>query len=415
MRGYNPDFLDNIHLPLPDFSARLAGEIHRSADLDEQVIAHYPNYSVITNAHTDKRSAVVAALNIDQNQYRRTHRSDRWRTDSRIGEENQLNNDYYRNNPWDRGHLARRDNAAWGADEREAQIASDETFYYSNASLQHQNLNQDEWLALEDWVRDLDIVKGGKISSFSGPFYAAHDRSITPEGRPLALVPAGFFKVVCFINKDSDALDVRAFVIYQDEEALRDRAGRQRYNNLTYQSTITEVEALTGLLFDSRIYHANPLFAHIDSAARDGHGETITPERFEVAKSEDLMARETPRPVIRDDLVDIYIAGALPNPAGDDRFGEWIVLMNLGAEPVSVANWTLEDNSGQRLEVPPALLEAGETLKVGPLLPLKLGNSGDVIKLFNAAGERIDWVNYLSHMVQPGRPVWFLASRDILR
>ena len=44
----------------------------------------------------------------------------------------------------------------------------------------------------------------------------------------------------------ADALDVRAFVIYQDEEALRDKRGRHRYNNQNYQVTVSEIEDLTG-------------------------------------------------------------------------------------------------------------------------------------------------------------------------
>lgn len=198
-------------------------------------------------------------LNIDQELLKSTKRSNRWRIDPRIGFENQLDNDYYVNNPWDRGHMARRASAGWGSTQRDAQYASDETFYYSNSTLQHENLNQDEWLRLEEWVYSLKLDKDGKITSFSGPIYADFDRTIRPNGRQTALIPAGFFKVVCFINKDTGKLDVRAFVMYQDAEALADKNGRKRYDNQHYQVTISEIEELTGLRFDEAIYHANPL------------------------------------------------------------------------------------------------------------------------------------------------------------
>ncbi|WP_051906353.1 DNA/RNA non-specific endonuclease [Methylomarinum vadi] len=85
-------------------------------------------------------------------------------------------------------------------------------------------------VGLEDWVYGLKLDSNGKITSFSGPFYGDFDRTIRPSGRREALIPAGFFKVVCFVNKETNKLDVRAFVIYQDEAALRDKSGRSLYN-----------------------------------------------------------------------------------------------------------------------------------------------------------------------------------------
>lgn len=128
------------------------------------MIADCINYSVVMNAHPHRRSAAFTALNLEQNLLTSAKRRDNWRNDPRIGFENQLNNDYYRNNEWDRGHIVRRANAALGDSQQQAQRASNETFYYSNSCLQHANLNQDEWLALEDWVKALDLViKPGEL------------------------------------------------------------------------------------------------------------------------------------------------------------------------------------------------------------------------------------------------------------
>ncbi|MFM7240431.1 MAG: DNA/RNA non-specific endonuclease [Cyanobium sp.] len=215
MPGYNEAFLEGVILPIPRFRTGLAAEL-----LSEGRTFADPNDSVVMNSNPDKRSPAVVCLNIDQNQLQNTQR---------------------------------RASAAWGSTVREAQLASDETFYYSNSTLQHENLNQDEWLGLEEWVHQLDLDKDGRITSMIGPIYADFDRSIRPLGRPIALVPAGFFKVVSFINKQTDKLDVRAFIIYQDAEALADKLGRTRYDNQTYQVTTTEVETLTGLIFDDQI------------------------------------------------------------------------------------------------------------------------------------------------------------------
>ena len=103
-----------------------------------------------------------------------------WDIDTRIEAEFQLDNEYYRANPWDRGHLARRFSLAWGETARDAKSASDSTFFFSNATLQHENFNQDEWLALEDWVKNLMLDEAGKITEFTGPIYGELGRMISP-------------------------------------------------------------------------------------------------------------------------------------------------------------------------------------------------------------------------------------------
>ncbi len=408
MTGYKENFIDGILLPIPSFSTELSSEVH-----EQGKIYHYPTYSLVMNNNANKRSPVIVCLNADQNKFHKTKRSDRWRIDSRIGYDNQLDNEYYSNNPWDRGHMARRTTAAWGNSLRDSQYAADETFFYSNSCLQHANLNQDEWLALEDWVFHLDLAKDGKISSFSGPFYGDYDRSITPSGRRTALVPAGFFKVVCFKNMQTNELDIRAFVIYQDIEALKDKGGSKKYSNQHYQVTITQIEELTGLRFDNQVYEANPLY-YSEGNNRDGENVKNFPEAIEVAKAEDMICKGQLRQTINDDLVDIFIAAAMINPEGDDAGNEWISLINLGAEVVDINGWFLTDNSELKHKIGSIVLAPGQSTVIKGLKPLKLANSGDIIKLFDSSGARIDWVNYTDKMVKTGKPVLFLNPRDTL-
>lgn len=416
MSGYNESFLDGAVLPIPQFRTELSAELFNKGK-----IFHYPNYSVVMNGSPDKRSPVIVCLNIDQGQLKSTNRTDRWRIDPRIGAENQLDNAYYAGNPWDRGHMARRASAAWGRTVRDAQYASDETFYYSNSTLQHENLNQDEWLGLEEWVYRLELDKDGKITCFIGPIYADFDRTVRPSGRRLALVPAGFYKVVCFIGKETGKLDVRAFIIYQDAEALSDKRGRMKYDNQTYQVTITEIEEKTGLLFDDSIYEANPLY-FTDRNARPEENVILLPERIEVARPQDLVAAGDVRQTIKDDIVDIFIAVAMPDPAGADAGNEWVSLMNLGSDSVDLSGWKLGDVNDNRVVVDDIIsdgeslvLRPGESIVLKGLEPVRLGNMGGVIKLFNAMDERIDWVNYTKDMVAAGKPVLFLAPRNTLQ
>jgi len=405
MPGYDPDFL-GVRLPIPGSSPSLTGDLVSNAQLRDDVYADYVNYTVITNAKA--RSPVVVALNIDQNKLHKTRRRDRWLIDSRIGPEFQLNNDYYRDNPWDRGHLARRANAAWGDNIRLAQTASDETFYYSNACLQHANFNQDEWLALEDWVLKLKLDKDGRITSFSGPIMDGYMRTIEPEGRPPARVPAGFFKVVCFINKDSDKLDVRAFIMLQDRDALADKSGREVFNFQTYQVSVTEIEDLTGLAFDDDIYQQNPLYYRENAEARSNLNISHFPERIEIDGPNEIVAGGTRRVFIADDEVDVYIAAAMVNPKGKETEKEWVSIINLEDKTVDIGGWKLLDKEGRELTLKPRVLAPGEAVSVQPLSPVRLSNLGGTIILHDDQGQRIDRIKYTKKEAEiEGHPMIF--------
>lgn len=431
--GYDAQFLqlnNGMAVPLPSLGPEIYGSILRNDHLREGMIADYINYSLIMYSPVERRAPAYVALNIEQNQLRSTRRRDKWRIDTRVGAGHQLDNDYYRSNPWDRGHMARRTAAAWGTTTAEAQRASNDTFFYTNACLQHANLNQDEWLALEDWVLSLRLDDNGRISSFSGPIFADYDRSITPDGRRTALVPAGFFKVVCFKSKATQELDVRAFIIYQDEESLANKWGRKKYNNDIYQVTITEVETKTGLRFAQPIRDANPLYATngldeegnvFDQSKVDflsSHNISEFPEAIDVAASHEIIERDTLRSQIEDDNIDIFIAAAMVDPQKGEK--EWISILNLGSCTIDLTNWTLKDNqektslSGNNI-FGLITLRPGMSLVVHDLGGIKLSNKRDIIELYSDTGARIDRVSYGQHLVRTGEPVQFLSPRDTLK
>ncbi len=416
MAGYNTNFLSDIHLPLPEFTTVTSGQIAETTELRQGIYADYINYTVVTNAKF--RAPLYVALNIDQNKLKDTKRTDKWNLDWRIGEEFQLNNEYYRDNPWDRGHMARRANASWGNNQREAQRASDETFYYSNASLQHANFNQDEWLALEDWVLKLDLDADGLITEFIGPIYGDFGRSISPTGMEPAIVPSGFFKIVCFKNKTSNNLDVRAFIMYQDEAALKDKNGKKVFNNQAYQVTVTEIEQLTGLIFDDAIYENNPLFftpRNADAALN----VVLTPERIEVSDSTEIISTET-RPTVLDDYVEIYITAAMIDPEGSDKSGEWISVANYSNQIVDLSDWQLSTLKSQRValkNLTPASLQLmpGESVRLATGGAFLMPNTAGVIYLWNQTGARIDRVNYTKGMIKTGEVLLFMSPKDIVR
>ncbi len=417
MQGYDPNFLNNIVIPLPTFSAELEGFLLRQNGLRNEVILDYPHYSLVMNRDRTKRSLFFSAFNIDQNKFIPSERTNKWRLDSRINSSDQLGDIYYKNNPWDRGHSVRNATASFGDTPREAALNARETFYYTNATLQHENLNQDEWLALEDWVKELDLDLDGRLTEFSGPFYGDFSRSIQPGGVEIALTPAGYFKIICFVNKQFN-LETRAFVLYQDEQSLKDKNGKKVYNNQNYQVTITEVEELTGLQFPSIIAESNPLIFHRSSAAN--RPDIITPERHEIGGAEDLVANEL-RTIELDDSIDIFIASALLKPHPGEL--PWVSIINFEAEPWDLNGWQIGAQQNNRFAInfsqgAPGLVYPGETVKVtfpADYPPLDLGPGA--IYVWDAQGRRIDRVNYTQLMLnknRTGTPVAFLSPRDVL-
>lgn len=403
--GYDPDFLPE-RVPLPEFRAELAGDVLRRPELREGVFADYVNYTVAM--HGPFRTPLFAALNVDQGLHKTTDSHGDWRIDSRIGAEYQLDNGYYSDNPWDRGHLARRATAAWGETLKAAQRADADTYFYSNAALQHRNLNQDEWLALEDWVLRLDLDEGDKFSVISGPVFGDFMRTIRPERRAAAYIPSAFFKIVFFMNKQSQ-LDVRAFLMPQDEQAMRDRRGRRMFDHQIYQVSVAEIEEKTGLDFPEVIPRRNPIYRWDSDRAR-ACNVTEFPERREVDGPPDIIREEDETRPIRfaDEEVDVYIAAAMVNPDGPERDGEWVSIANLGARAVAIDGWRLIDDK-RRERALSGTIQPGEAVAIRPLSPLILANDRNAfIQLIDADARQIDRVPYTKEQAErPGTPIVF--------
>ena len=366
------------------------------------------------------RTLYFAALNIDQQRLATVDGNRSWRLDSRIGSAFQLNNDYYRHNPWDRGHMARRAAAAWGTDEAAATKASDETYYYSNAALQHDNFNKDEWAELEDWVLDLDQDKNDKITVFSGPIFGDYMRSVRPAGREPGFVPSAFFKVIVFLDK-ADALQVRSFILPQDVAAMADKNGEQKWegrsihNYQPYQSSVREIEELTGLEFPEIIPSHNPLYFTPSASLAATRNITEFPERREVNGPRDVIRRSSDRRPVRfaDDEVDVFIAAAMINPKGAERSGEWVSIANLSADPVSLDGWTLRDRL-DRVRRLTGTIGPGEAVRIQPVAPIAFANDKrGFIQLVDDQGRQIDRVPYTRQQAQhEGKPVVFAYRAD---
>lgn len=232
--GYAKNFL-GVPVPMPKVKPepRFGGAlvVPRPARPDDRTELRYHNYSVIMCAK--RRLAYVSAANLafdaPATAGRKQGRTS-WRTDPRLAPRDQLADRFYDHNDYDKGHLNRRDDTAWGATLAEAIKANDDTFFYTNAAPQHFLFNQsddftsaglDLWGDLENHISKQGLAQRARLSLFNGPVFGDHDKPLHD-----ALVPLKFYKIVIWKDEDEPpgavgfVLDQADLVASLPEEAI---------------------------------------------------------------------------------------------------------------------------------------------------------------------------------------------------
>jgi len=270
--GYDPDFLgiNDLCVPLPDLGCR-------SSDLapvqgNSKNILNYIHFSVLQSK--SRRLPMLTAVNIDGEKAFRLKRKGSWRLDGRISRDHQMGNELYRHNPLDRGHMVRRMDPGWGDTQDEAQQAEIDTFHYTNSAPQHKDLNQKDWVGLEDYILEAADTKGFKVSVMTGPVFLENDRRLKSQpGAEDVQIPESFWKVAVLVNKSSGDLSATGYLLTQGE-MIRDltEAAFILGEYKTYQVSIKRIEELTG--FDWRGLRENdPLKDSTESV----FGESVIP------------------------------------------------------------------------------------------------------------------------------------------
>ncbi len=292
--GYQPDYLGKQHnFDLPTITFEHASDVVTSDELREGQLLDYPNYSVVMSRA--KRQAFFSAGNADFSKNDGKGRN--FRVDGRIDKILQLDNMYYKkldgiDNPYDRGHLMRRDAISWGATQKLANKASKDSCFYPNVSPQHMNFNQDEWRALEHAIEITNMDEDNRFNIFVGPVFTELDRFITPRSSmEPARVPSAFWKIIVYIGKSSQNLEANAFLVWQDDESLK--AKKQVFGNnqinpfKIYQCSTTLIEELTGIEFHEIAFRTNPMFFFESDLTRSQNIETPQLNEVSTAKGAD--------------------------------------------------------------------------------------------------------------------------------
>ena len=211
-QGYDVNFL-GTPLPLPTIDPSVRSQAAELIGKPGETELRYGNFSIVMNGV--RRQPFFTAVNIDGAKVVDVPRDGDWTIDSRIRRDQQLGNEAYRNNDIDKGHQVRRRDAGWGPN---AHRSANDTFAYTNASLQHAMLNQKEWLQLENHVLDQLKAKGMKATVITAPVMRDTDPMWNNRGqmdKPTPM-PQEFYKLVVW-NDPKEGLKGSAFVLSQSD------------------------------------------------------------------------------------------------------------------------------------------------------------------------------------------------------
>lgn len=292
--GYDPEFIGAGELPAPwpGLPDSVLNDLARPSDeiVEKPFEIRYTHFGV--RFSISRRQPLMTAVNIDG-----LHRvpikrgKDRWFHDARIPIEIQLNKDDYADEDIDRGHMVRREDPNWdpaipagNPDEVVtplATMANFDTFHYTNAAVQHGDLNSSpkRWLGLEDYILKSAKTHGFRASVFTGPVVREDDEAIAPG----VVAPQEFWKVVVMENADTHKLHATAYLLSQGKlihDLLEKRSRVEGVEGFllgdfrTFQIAITDLADGTG--YDLSAYvDADPLGATAGGQEAIASGEPL--------------------------------------------------------------------------------------------------------------------------------------------
>ena len=213
--------------------------------VDETLVSHlddgavalpYEHFSVVVNKN--RRLALFTASNVDAaparkrpepgHDYTRKGLSglgendkEKWFTDPRIPALHQLPDRFFEKDrtSFDKGHIVRREDVAWGDSFNEVRRANGDTYHVTNCSPQVAAFNRSAkkgvWGQLENLI--LDQAETERYSLFAGPVFGADDplfRGVDDEGAVLVRIPRQFWKIV--VARKGNDVETFAFVLEHD-------------------------------------------------------------------------------------------------------------------------------------------------------------------------------------------------------
>jgi endonuclease G, mitochondrial len=282
-RGYDEQFL-GVPVPVP----RVLDESVVSRLDDGSHLLPYEHFSVVV--HKLRRLALLTAANVDADpelkapepgrDYSRKgltgleeNDQEKWFTDPRIPALHQLPDRFFTKDraSFDKGHIVRREDVAWGESYDQVRRANGDTFHVTNCSPQVARFNRSNlkgvWGELENLI--LAQAKTERYCLLAGPVLRPDDRifrGVDDDGTVRVPIPRRFWKIV--VARSGDALQTYAFVLEQD---LADTDLEFAVNELwrSRMISVPDLEELTDLIeFPAELRETDQIDAPCGEAVR---------------------------------------------------------------------------------------------------------------------------------------------------
>jgi endonuclease G len=282
--GYDPNFLNApgqdasltaVHVPLP---APADPSVLAKAK-DGATLLAYENFSIAM--HAKRRLALFTASNVTKEpklrkpdpsaDYSRRGLSglgpndqEKWYLDPRLDEKFQLPDVFFTKDrkAFDKGHIVRRDDVAWGRTYPILRRANGDTYHVTNCSPQvaefnRSNAGEENWGDLENVV--LSEAANERLCVFAGPVLEDSDEIFVGKGDGgitlRAKVPKRFWKLI--VSRVDDGIAAYGFVLEQDLSDVSFTEFVVPTEFVPSMSPIADIESMAGVSFGDDIRNAD--------------------------------------------------------------------------------------------------------------------------------------------------------------
>jgi endonuclease G len=259
--GYDRDFL-GVRVSVPKIASARAKEILLTGS--KPMVLKYHHYSLVMNRV--RKLQMWSAVNVDFTAAkRRKNRGDfgvdTWVADPRIPGVLQIQGPelYDRAKKFDRGHIVRREDTAWGDTEQEEIFANSDSFHWTNCTPQHEDFNRAAfgftglWGGLENHIQSQVKNVGNEMSIFAGPILDNTNDILHDFGAGEVLVPTRFWKVLFVVEKAAgEPARLRAYGFVLDQQDAIAEFGIEKFSAgkfKTFQVRLEDISTESGVVF----------------------------------------------------------------------------------------------------------------------------------------------------------------------
>lgn len=267
--GYNSTFLAGFDVPPPSAPP---GEVLKEGSVAKTLDYHH--YSLVM--HKQRRLVMWAAANADYDENKRFRTreefgTDTWKPDPRILILNQIEDiEFYEPaKKFDRGHIVRRDDVAWGVDLDDEEFGNSDSFHWTNCTPQHEEFNRDMfgykgiWGGLENHIAKQAGFLKNRLILFAGPVLDADDPKRDFGSGIKVQVPMVFWKVLIAVENTGQGDKLRAYGFLLDQtQAIEEFGWEGRFKAGKFeehQVRLSEITAQSRVTFDPMLHAADPL------------------------------------------------------------------------------------------------------------------------------------------------------------